>query len=297
MLPSRSRARGRVTEAGVASRAGASRWSCALRALQAKEPTELASLVLLRCSPLQLSRYLGSPGASRAPEAEARVQPVQELPSTLDAPARRRPGAPSPGNGGWSAGRSPRLQRRVVRTGRSAALHGGPSGLPGWGGAAASKVAEASPEMPDGEQTATHLSRVGRRVDPAPGFPPSGRGPPTGCRAPSFPRASGVRRRQAPGGAGGPGAARAGARTQPAPRPSLPPVPACSRPSPARGSGEPPRGPGLAAEGARGAKAPAECRPPRALPASALRSGTELGGARRALFPRFPKGHPGGGAP
>lgn len=45
------------------------------------------------------------------------------------------------------------------------------------------------------------------------------------------------------------------------------------------------------------AKAPAECRRPRARSASALRSGTELGGARRALFPRFPKGHPGGGAP
>lgn len=75
-----------------------------------------------------------------------------------------------------------------------------------------------------------------------------------------------------------------------------------SRPSPcprrAQPSGERPRDSGPAAKGARGAAgAGAECRPPCALVAPALRSGTELGGAQRALFPRFRKGHPGGGAP
>ncbi|ELK05881.1 hypothetical protein PAL_GLEAN10017369 [Pteropus alecto] len=75
-----------------------------------------------------------------------------------------------------------------------------------------------------------------------------------------------------------------------------------SRPSPsprrAPPSGERPGDSRPAAKGARGAAgAGAECRPPCALVAPALRSGTELGGAQRALFPRFRKGHPGGGAP
>lgn len=133
------------------------------------------------------------------------------------------------------------MPRWVLWTQRKRRLAGGSSGLPGWGGATASKVAVAVPGMPFGEQTATHLSRVGRRADSAPGFPPSGRGPRRVAGTPSFPRTTGVRWRQAPAWAGGPKAARAGARdsaglsllcrcqSQP-----------CSRPPPARGSREPP---------------------------------------------------------
>lgn len=120
-------------------------------------------------------------------------------------------------------------------------MHGGSYGLPGWGGAAANKVAVTAPGMPFGEQTATHLSRVGRRADSARGFPPSGRGPRQDAGALFFPKTTGVRRRQAPAGAGEPEAARAGARDSaglslPCCRQSQP----CSRPPPAPGSREPP---------------------------------------------------------
>lgn len=51
-------------EAGVSSSAGASPWGCALSVLQAEGPAKLAELVLRQCSPLQLSCYLRSSGAS-----------------------------------------------------------------------------------------------------------------------------------------------------------------------------------------------------------------------------------------
>lgn len=175
----------------------------------------------------------------------------------------------------------------------------GASGLPGWGGAAAGKVAVAGPGTPDGNQTATHLSRVDRRVDSAPGLPPSDRGPRRVVGAPSFPRATGVKRRQARSGAGGTrSCARRRTRLSWLLVPSLAVSP---NPAPAlRSLGALGSHPGTQIPQRRervAAKAPTDCRPPRALSALALRSGTELGGARRALFPRFPKGHPGGGAP
>ncbi|MEJ1278001.1 hypothetical protein NN561_008920 [Cricetulus griseus] len=118
-------------------------------------------------------------GGSRQSCALGALQIIAAPGLCRQATATRAPGgAPAPAQG--------RADREELRHAPGA------SGLLNWGGAAAAKVAVAGSGSPDGEQTATHLSRVGRRVDSAPGLPPSGRGPRRVAGAPSFPRATGV---------------------------------------------------------------------------------------------------------
>lgn len=192
-----------------------------------------------------------------------------------------------------------RRQHRVWRTPGYSRLAPPSVGLPARGGARRGKVAAPGRMEPGGARPETHLSRVGRRTDSA---LHSGRvaAVPDRSRVQSLsygpPKSDGDR--PGPGLEGPQGGAPAHA-TPLAPGSLLrSQYRSLSRPPRARGCEERPGDPGPPAEGARGAaKAGIECRPPRALAAPALRSGTELGGAQRALFPRFPKGHPGGGAP
>lgn len=215
---------------------------------------------------------------------------------TLDAPERRPPGPPSPGNGGWSGGRSPAPAQGPVdpeeappctgvlwpsRLGRGHCKQSC-SGCPGdaiWGTNSDSPVPRGpsrglGPWIP-AERPWSPTGR-GCTVLPEGNWSQAATGPSRGLRDPEL-RA--------------PAHATQLARRFPCCRQSQP----NSRLLPALGSREPP---GYRSRRERvAAKAPAECRCPRARSASALRSGTELGGAQRTLFPRFPKGHPGGGAP
>lgn len=223
---------------------------------------------------------------------------MQELPSTLDKPAHRRPWALSPGNGGRSAGRSP----------RASAGSGGPGGAPPrTRGLRPSRLGRGRSR----QSCRGWLGYARRGADgdsPVPRGPSRGLGPwttaewpwsPTDRRCTVLPEGNWSQAATGPGpGWGTRSCARRRTRLSWLLVPSLAvspnPAPAL-RPLGALGSH-----PGAQVPQRRErvvAKAPADCRPPRALSALALRSGTELGGARRALFPRFPKGHPGGGAP
>lgn len=215
-------------------------------------------------------------------------------------PRSAGPGASSPGNGGWSGGRSPGPAQGRAGTGqrRLAPLS---LGLPGWGGARTAKVAVAGRVQAGRARPETHLSRVSRRADSTPCTPAEQLRSPTGRRL-TAPPAGSPSLAAAGTGRGWEGTrSRASAHaTLLAPR-SLPRRRFRLRSRPRRARASLGSSPGTQVPWRRkrvgAAGASAECRPPRAPAAPALRSGTELGGAQRALFPRFPKGHPGGGAP
>lgn len=171
----------------------------------------------------------------------------------------------------------------------SAASNPGSSAFLGGAGPGTAKVAVADPGTPGRARPATHLSRVDRRSDSAPTLPRSSCGPRRVAGARPLPRAARVWRRRAPAGLGGDAEPRAcdSARFSLAPSPRVPAQP----------SGERPGDPGPAAGGARGvAGARAECRP-RCAPSRRLCGAERSWAERGARFPRFPKGHPGGGAP
>lgn len=216
---------------------------------------------------------------------------------TPETPEERGPRAPSPGNGGRRGGRSPG-RRRAGRMNEQRRLAPRFLGLPGWGGAGTAKVAVADLAKPGRARPATHLSRVDRRADWTPALPRSTCGPQRVAGARPLPQSAGVWWPRAGAGAGrGPGA-------------SLPRLCSLLAPSLADGPGPAPARGSLSALGSGpGTQVPRQRErvglqkpePSATFPSPwsrrALRSGTKLGGAQRALFPRFPKGHPGGGAP
>lgn len=231
-------------------------------------------------------------GPSEHQKLKPGVQPLRAPPGTPMREGERAPGLRRQATAAGAA-RGARDQRRVGRIPGQRRLAPWFSALPDWGGARTGKVAVAGPVKPGGARPATHLSRVGSRADSARALRQSSCGPRQVADAQLLPRATGPRL-----GLGRHGAARRRTRLRSLLTPCLTaspnPAPAC-RALRAQGSGAGTQVPRQRARGA--AKTGAECRPLCALPAPALRSGTELGGALRALFPRFPKGHPGGGAP
>lgn len=138
------------------------------------------------------------------PPEPGKLEPVGQPVSAEE----REPRAPSPGNSGWSGGRSPGPAQGRAGTWRRL-LAPLSLGLPGWGGAGTAKVAVAGAVNPGGARPVTHLSGVGRRADSAPALRPSSCGPRQVAGAPPLPRAARVWRRRAPAGAErGPGVAR-----------------------------------------------------------------------------------------
>lgn len=208
---------------------------------------------------------------------------MQELLSTLAAPDHCRPGALSPGNGGWSARRSP----------RASAGSGGPGGAPPrTRGLRPSRLGRGR-----SRQSCRGWPGYARRESdgdsPVPRGPSRGFGPwitaewpwsPTGRGCTVLPEGNWSQAATGPVRGWGDPELRAPAHAaQLAPR-SLPRCQSqpCSRSSLARGSGEPPRGPDPAAEGARGCEGP-DRLPPSPRPVrtgSAERNGAGRSAAR-----------------